>query len=132
MQSPFEKHRAILLDEDYSAANSLQQFVLSMYNSASTKFEADRLGNYDGHHFAIFVELANSFHLNGENDPAFMQVCRDMWALRKQWGQEHIARVIEHESIAPDDYEEGKQGWVEQKRWLDERTAVCRANGWID
>lgn len=132
MQSPFDKHRAILLHSDYGVAISLQQFVLSMYNSSSVKFEADRLGNYDPKHLAVFVELASSYNANGENDEAFMQVCREMWAQRKQWGREHLERLAEHMGIDPKVYDEGERGWREQLEWLEGRSEVYRAKGWID
>lgn len=132
MQSPFQKHRDILLHADYSAAQSLQQFVLSLYNSAATKFEADRLSNYDSHHLGIFVELATSYNRHTENDPAFMQLCRDMWSLRMQWGREHLERVEEHRQINPKAYDDGEQAWHEQMRWLDRQTEAYQAKGWIE
>jgi hypothetical protein len=120
------------LDADYGVAISLQQFVLSLYNSSSVKFEADRLGNYDPKHLAIFVELASSYNQHGENDPEFMQLCRDMWAMRKQWGREHLKRVEEHKQINPKAYDEGEREWHEQMRWLDERTEAYQVKGWIE
>lgn len=132
MPSPFKKYREILLGADYGVAVSLQQFVLSLYNSSSVKFEADRLGNYDPKHLAIFVELASSYNQHGENDPEFMQLCRDMWALRFQWGREHLERVQEHKQISPKAYDEGESAWYEQMRWLDERTEAYQAKGWIE
>lgn len=129
--SPFAKHREILIGADYSAAQSLQQFVLSLYNSSSTKFEADRLGNYDTAHLAIFVELASSYNRHGENDPAFMQVCRDMWALRWQWGAESLERLEAHRNTDPKRYDDGERAWHEELRWLEDRSASMRAKGWI-
>jgi hypothetical protein len=132
MPSPFKKYRDILLGADYGVAVSLQQFVLSLYNSSSAKFEADRLGNYDPKHLDIFVELASSYNQHGENDPEFMQLCRDMWALRFQWGREHLERVQEHKQIDPKAYDDGESAWYEQMRWLDERTEAYQAKGWIE
>ena len=132
MPSPFKKYRDILLGADYGVAISLQQFVLSLYNSASTKFEADRLGSYDPKHLAIFVELASSYNQHGENDPEFMQLCRDMWDMRKQWGRKHLERVEEHKKINPKAYDEGERAWHEEMRWLDEQTEAYQAKGWIE
>jgi hypothetical protein len=132
MLSPFEKHREILLEQSYSTAESLQQFVLSMYNSDNVQFRADKLTNYDTQHFAIFVELANSFHLHGENDPAFMQICREMWAQRKQWGREHLEQLTAHKAINPKAYDEGERGWHEHLEWLESRSTALRSKGWID
>ena len=131
MTSPFEKYRSILLDEDYSTATSLQTFVLSLYNGASTQFRADTLRNYDAKHTAIFIEFVESYNRHGENDEAFMQVCRDMWAQRKQMGADHLARVAAHEAISPQDYDEGVSEWHSERRWLEERTEAFRAKGWI-
>ncbi|HCF4226629.1 hypothetical protein ACIUZJ_29915 [Pseudomonas aeruginosa] len=132
MPSPFKKYRDILLGADYGVAISLQQFVLSLYNSASTKFEADRLGSYDPKHLGIFFELASSYNQHGENDPEFMQLCRDMWDMRKQWGRKHLERVEEHKQINPKAYDEGERAWHEEMRWLDERTEAYQAKGWIE
>lgn len=131
--SVFEKHRGILLDADYSAAQSLQQFVLSLYNSASAKFEADRLGNYDDRHFRIFSELAASYRLNGENDPEFMRVCQDMWSQRKGWGRESLAQLEAHRAIDPKTYSEGSaRDWHAQLAWLEGRVRALREKGWIE
>lgn len=132
MPSPFKKYRDILLGADYGVAVSLQQFVLSLYNSSSTKFEADRLGSYDPKHLGIFFELASSYNQHGENDPEFMQLCRDMWDMRKQWGRKHLERVEEHKKINPKAYDEGERAWHEEMRWLDERTEAYQAKGWIE
>ena len=132
MPSPFEKHREILLHADYSAAQSLQQFVLSLYNSASTKFEADRIGNYDSAHLAIFVEFASSYNRHGENDPAFMQVCQEMWSQRHQWGREQLKRLEAHRQTDPKAYDEGERAWHEELRWLEDHTEAMRGKGWIE
>ncbi len=131
MLSPFEKHREILLNGKYSAAGSLQQFVLSLFNS-HVKFEAHRLGNYDSTHMGIFVELASSYHKHRQSDPAFMQICLDMWDLRRKWGREHLECLEQHKQISPEAYEGGEQSWYAQMRWLDEYTETCRAKHWID
>lgn len=43
-ESPFLKHRNILVESSYSAAMSLQSFVLSLYNGADHKFAANKIG----------------------------------------------------------------------------------------
>lgn len=129
--SPFKKYRHILF-EGYSTAASLQEFTLSLYNSSSTQFRADKLSNYDDEHFRIFVEFAKSYYVNRENDPEFMAVCRELWDLRKQWGREHLARVEEHKRINPKDYGEGEREWHEQMAWLERTTETYREKQWID
>lgn len=131
MLSPFEKHRDILLNGNYSAAGSLQQFVLSLYNSSYVKFEADRIRAYDRKHRAIFMELISSFQEYGENDPAFLDLCRDMWDLRKQWGREHLEEVQQHKRIDPKAYDGGEQSWHNRMRHLDELTETYREKRWI-
>lgn len=129
--SPFKKYRHILF-EGYSTAESLQEFTLSLYNGATTRFRADRLANYDAEHFRIFTELAASYHANREEDEDFMAVCREMWAQRKQWGREHLAEVEKHRMIDPSAYEGGEREWREQMEWLNKTTLRHREMGWIE
>lgn len=131
--SPFEKHRDLLLNADYSAAGALQQFVLSLYNSATTQFQASRISNFDDQHMAIFLEFARSYHRNVENDEAFMQVCRQMWLDRKRWGVELLERQAAHQAIDPSAYSEGSErDWREQRDWLERQVAEYQAKGWIE
>jgi hypothetical protein len=129
--SPFKKYRHILF-EGYSTAESLQQFVLSLYNGASAQFRGDSLSNFDQEHFEIFVEFARSYHANREEDPEFMAVCREMWAQRRQWGKEHLERIEAHRKLDPKAYDEGERAWREELRWLEDRGEALRAKGWID
>jgi len=129
--SPFKKYRHILF-AGYSAAQSLQQFVLSLYNGSVTQFRGDSLANFDDVHFRIFVEFAQSYHANREEDPEFIAICQEMWEQRRRWGREHLARIEAHKQIAPSTYEEGEQEWHAQLRWLEQQTDDLRARYWID
>jgi len=131
--SPFKTHRHLLLNEDYSTACSLQEFVLSLYNGATTQFRADALSNYDADHVAIFVEFAKSYYRHGENDEEFMSVCRRMWAQRKRWGVELLERLEAHKQIDPEHYQEGSASdWREQRDWLERQVEAYQAKGWIE
>jgi len=131
-RSPFYRHRELLLTGTYGVAESLQQFVLSLYNGARTQFAANKLVNYDDEHFTIFADFAAYYRKHAENDEAFMAVCREMWAQRERWGQEHLARVELHMGIDPKHYDEGESEWHAQRRWLDSETERMREKGWID
>ncbi len=129
--SPFKKYRHILF-EGYSTAESLQQFVLSLYNGASAQFRGDSLSNFDQEHFEIFVEFARSYHANREEDPEFMAVCREMWEVRKSRGRKLLAKLEAHRSINPKGYDEGERAWREELRWLEDSVEEFRELGWID
>jgi hypothetical protein len=130
MFSPFLKYRPILLSQSYSTACSLQEFTLSLYNGNDVQFNASKLTNYDQDHFKIFVELATSYHLHGENDAAFVQVCKDMWTQRREWAREHLAAEAEHLASDPAKYEGGGSEWCDQARWMAGVSADHRARGW--
>lgn len=86
MTSPFEKYRDLLLD-DYSTAESLQNFVLSLYNRKKFRFDPQDIRFYDIEHFEIFIELASSYREHGEADRDFIALCNEMVARRKQSGR---------------------------------------------
>lgn len=90
MTSPFEKYKELLLD-DYSTAESLQNFVLSLYNRNTFRFDPQDIRFYDIEHFEIFIELASSYRENGEADRGFIAVCNEIVARRKQSGRKRAA-----------------------------------------
>jgi hypothetical protein len=70
-ESPFQRHRAVLVQHDYSAAQTLQSFVLSCWNGNTWQFRGDRLTNLDQEHRRAFLEMAQSYAIRGEGDPVF-------------------------------------------------------------
>lgn len=132
-ESPFQRHRAVLLQHDYSAAQTLQSFVLSCWNGNTWQFRGDRLTNLDQDHRRAFLELAQSYAIRGEGDPVFMEVCREMIEQRRAWAAENKAKMDELAVSSPDDYpdgkaaywremdELGKQHMLNQERYLIDR-----------
>lgn len=56
-ESPFHRYRDILLNQDYSAAQTLQSFTLSCWNGHTWKFQGHRLTNLDNEHLTIFNRM---------------------------------------------------------------------------
>lgn len=79
-QSPFLTHKAILLS-DYGAAHTLRKITLSLWNGNHWPVDLSRVAGLDSRHFAIAQELIAWYHHYGENDPDFMDTCRDCEAM---------------------------------------------------
>jgi hypothetical protein len=79
-QSPFLTHKAILLC-DYGAAQTLRKITLSLWNGNHWPVDLSRVGMLDEQHFAIAIELLTWYRQYGENDPDFMDTCRDCEAM---------------------------------------------------
>lgn len=77
MQSPFTTHRSKVLGH-YSTARWLRNVVLSMWNGADHQVRLDKLSSVDAEHFAAVVEMMEHFRRNGENDPAFQQLVKEV------------------------------------------------------
>ncbi|KFC61891.1 hypothetical protein [Massilia sp. LC238] len=82
MTSPFIKHRSKVLG-GYGAAQFLESAVLAMYNGQDYKTGLSRLTNLDQDHLAAFLEMAESYARNGENDPAFMELAQECVSRRE-------------------------------------------------
>ncbi len=132
-ESPFLKHREILLHQSYSAAGALQDFALSCYNGQLGQFRGDALANFDQQHFAIFVEMATYYHQHRENDPHLLEVGAAIWADRRDRGRKHLAELAEHRAINPKKYPDGSErDYFDQLDWLNRQTERMKAKGWID
>lgn len=118
-ESPFYRHRKILLHHDYSGAQTLQSFALSCWNGNTWQFRGDRLTNLDEKHLSIFLELAQQYASQGERDLEFMEVCREMLEKRRRWAAENKAKMDELAATSPDDYQDGR---AEYWREMDDRT----------
>lgn len=92
-ESPFATYRQMLVGADYSAALSLQSFVLSLYNGNTWKFRGDSLSNFDSEHLEAFCQMARWYNRYTEGCPVFMQVCRDMIAERSHWAAQNLREL---------------------------------------
>lgn len=77
-ESPFEKYADILVNHLDASAQCLQSFVMSMYDGEKYKFSAEDLVILSEPHFAIFIELAQSFRAKGKDDLPFRETCLRM------------------------------------------------------
>lgn len=116
-ESPFQRHRALLLKHDYSAAQTVQSFVLSCWNGSTWQFRGDRLTNLDQEHRRAFLELAQSYAIHGENDTVFMDVCGEMIEQRRRWAVDNKAAMDKLAESSPDDHPDGP---AEYWREMDE------------
>lgn len=135
-ESPFLKHRNILLNASYSTAMSLQSFVLSLYNGADHKFAASSLSNFDPQHMAIFVEMATWYNRYTESDPDFMRVCEEMIKQRQQYARQNLAELNRLLAMDPNTYSRDGETGPSVHRWA---VSDCqkiyehhKAGGWIE
>lgn len=131
-ESPFLKHRKILVGADYSTAQRLQAFVLSMYNGARFKFSADGLSNFDDQHLEYFCEFARWYHRHGENDPDFMDVCRAMVAERESFARLNLKRLKELEDTSLEDFDGERSDYNYLLDQYQTTYAAHRALGFIE
>ncbi|MCY1264111.1 hypothetical protein D9M68_370120 [compost metagenome] len=131
-ESPFLRYRDILLVHSYSAAGALQDFALSCYNGQLGQFRGDALANFDQHHFAIFLEMANYYYRHRENDPHLLEVGAAIWEDRRERGRKLLTELAEHRAINPKQYAEGSErDYYDQLDWLVQQTDRMKAKGWI-
>jgi hypothetical protein len=132
-ESPFLKHRDILVHQSYSAANALQDFALSCYNGSLGQFRGDSIGNFDPRHFEIFLELVNHYRLHGENDEHLLEVGAAIWDNRRESGRKLLAEIAELGAIKPSEFAEGSEReYWQQMEWLKRQAEKMRRKGWID
>ncbi|MDH1403709.1 hypothetical protein [Pseudomonas sp. GD03730] len=91
--NPFALYRDKLIGANYSTAQSLQAFVLSMYNGNTWKFRGDSLSNFDEQHLVIFMKLASWYRDHTESCPVFMETCRTMIEKRRQLAAENLREL---------------------------------------
>lgn len=130
--SPFLTHREMLVKEGYSAAGFLRSFTMAMFAGEASPTSCSGIRNLDREHLAIFLDLAKSFHANGEGDPEFVATCQ---AIRAEW-RKH-AQVIkktldEVRATDPHEYEGGSGDHAESLRFYGAEHAKNVARGWID
>jgi hypothetical protein len=104
-ENPFAIHRNKLIGADYSAASSLQSFVLSLYNGNTWKFRGDSLSNFDEEHFAAFCQMAGWYRRFTESCPVFMSTCKEMIAERREWAELNLRELEELRATNPADFD---------------------------
>ncbi|EXF95844.1 hypothetical protein HK44_020985 [Pseudomonas fluorescens HK44] len=76
IQSPYELHKNILLDDTYGTARRLQDFVLYQYESGRYPFDInEHIGGFDRRHLQIYSDLKQWFWKNGP-DPFFNEIAQ--------------------------------------------------------
>lgn len=113
-ECPFATYRHMLVGADYSAALSLQSFVLSLYNGNTWKFRGDSLSNFDSEHLEAFCQMARWYNRYTEGCPVFMAVCREMIEERRYWAANNLrelerlrnSNVADHDGEPSDYYRE--------------------------
>jgi len=83
LTNPFQTHEAVLRDGTYGASESLQDLVLNLWNGQAWPVDMGRLTrNLDAAHWAIALDLLESYRGNGEGDAAFMAIAAELAAQR--------------------------------------------------
>ncbi|MCO6414408.1 MAG: hypothetical protein J5I92_16860 [Thiogranum sp.] len=83
MDNPFNKHKEMLLNADYSTAIRLRQLALHLFNDDNKLDSLSRLlANADERHLAIAFSMLRWYAIYGENDAVFIDVCRQV---AKKW-----------------------------------------------
>lgn len=80
--SPFTTHHDVIMAY-YGTAARLRALVLSLWNGSAHPFDLSCLGGFDDSHFAIALDLIQSYRRLGENDEAFMALASEILADRE-------------------------------------------------
>ena len=91
--SPFEIHRSKVLGH-YSTAAWLRAVVMALFSGSSHKVGLSNLASIDAEHFKVFNDMVTGYRQNGENDPAFMALAKDV--IRRQEEEATAAERAEH------------------------------------
>lgn len=100
MQSPFTTHRATVLGH-YSTAAWLRGVVMALWNGTDHPVRLDRVSGTDDDHFKVFSEMVGHYRLHGENDPAFVQLVKEV-ETRRQEEREAYERSVRFEAWCAD------------------------------
>lgn len=82
--SPFEIHRSKVLGH-YSTAAWLRAVVMALFSGSSHKVGLSNLASIDAEHFKAFNDMVTGYRQNGENDPAFMALAKDVIRRQESW-----------------------------------------------
>jgi len=104
-QNPFAIHRKKLIGASYSAALSLQAFVLSLYNGNTWQFRGDSLSNFDEEHIEAFCQMASWYRIHTESCPVFMATCREMIDERRESAAFNLRQLESLRATNPADFD---------------------------
>lgn len=103
-QSPYELHKDILLDDSYSTARRLQDFVLHQYQSGRFPFDANQcIGGFDSRHLQIYSDLKEWFWNHGP-DPVFKEIAEIIIVRRLKEALENLEELDCLRAMQPEAY----------------------------
>lgn len=103
-QSPYELHKDILLDDSYSTARRLQDFVLHQYESERYPFDANQcVGGFDSRHLQIFSDLKSWFSTHGP-DQVFREIAEIISVRRLKEALENLEELDCLRAMKPETY----------------------------
>lgn len=104
IQSPYELHKNILLDDTYGTARRLQDFVLYQYESGRYPFDInEHIGGFDREHLQIYSDLKQWFWDSGP-DPVFNEIAETIVARRRADAQANFDELIRLRAMQPEAY----------------------------
>lgn len=131
-ESPFATYRAILVDGENSAAGFLQAFAMAMYAGAANPLDAAGLRNLDAQNLKAFLDMATWFHQHGENDPDFVDVCKQIREKRKAYGRRIKAHLDMILAGDPDKFDGGRDEHASSVRFYRREHQSNIDRGWAD
>lgn len=75
--SPFGIYRPVILDH-YGTAAKLRRVVMGLWNGAAYPFNLSDISGIDDKHYAILLELLDSYRKFGEKDQVFMSLAQEI------------------------------------------------------
>ncbi|VVO01611.1 hypothetical protein [Pseudomonas fluorescens] len=104
IQSPYELHKYILLDDTYGTARRLQDFVLYQYESGRYPFDINEyIGGFDRRHLQIYSDLKQWFWENGP-DPFFNEIAQTIIDRRRATAQANFEELTRLREMQPEAY----------------------------
>lgn len=104
IQSPYELHKNLLLDDSYGTARRLQDFVLYQYESGRYPFDInEHIGGFDHRHLQVYSELKQWFWDNGP-DPVFNGIAESIIAKRRKDAQANFDELMRLRAMQPEAY----------------------------
>ena len=104
LQSPYELHKDILLDDTYSTARRLQDFVLYQYESGRYPFDInEHIGGFDRQHLQIYSDLKQWYWDNGP-DPFFNEIAQTIITRRRATAQANFEELTRLREMEPEAY----------------------------
>lgn len=103
-QSPYVKHKNILLDDTYGTARRLQDFVLYQYESGRYPFDInEHIGGFDRQHLQIYSDLKQWYWDNGP-DPFFNEIAQIIIIRRRATAQANFEELTLLREMQPEAY----------------------------